>query len=150
MLTWIAQEYLNYKNNGICDPSLMFLIIPSVNGFVIQFNDERWHEQDFICLLDYFKDKLTKEEGYFSQVSDIKTVKKGSNIKSVQRHYLKPPREFSVSPGEKKDQKFGNMMISLNSEEGIIKSLKLSATHYNDHLFKKAYTFDSLIDLLCQ
>lgn len=150
MLSWIAQEYDRYKNTGACDPALMFLMIPSVNGFIIQFDPGRWHEQDFICLLDYFRDRLKKEDDYFIQVSDKKTTNKGNNSESIQRHYLKPPREFIKKTDEKKNQKYGNMMISLCFNNGKIKSLKLSATHYNDHLFEKAYSFDRLINVLCK
>ena len=41
-------------------------------------------------------------------------------------------------------------MITLNTINGKADTLKLSATHYNDHLFEKAYHFDILMELICQ
>jgi hypothetical protein len=150
ILNWLLQEYQNYREKACCDRALMFLMIPSVNGFIINFDEGRWHEQDFISLFDYFKDQIKNGDEYFVQVSDIKTVARGNSIESVQRHYLKPPRAFNLEFGQKRNQKFGNMMLSLTSKNGIIQSLKLSATHYNDHQFEKAYSFDDLMNLLCQ
>lgn len=147
-LDWLYKEYQHYRQNGCCDPALMFLIIPSVNGFVIRFDAGRWHDQDFICLFDYFKSSL-KKEGYWPHVSDVKTIKKCTGLEEVQRHYLKPPRQFELECGEKMDQKFGNLMISLCVDNGHTCTLKLSATHYNDRLYDKAYPFDDLMNLLC-
>jgi hypothetical protein len=149
-LNWLKDQYLCYRNTGCCDPAVMFLMIPSVNGFVVKFDEGRWHEQDFLCLFDYMKNSIKNREDYWVQVSDIKNVKKGSQTESVQRHYLKPPRQTGLESGEKMDQKFGNLMVSLCIINNKLSSLKLSATHYNDHLFEKAYPFDKLMHVLCE
>ncbi len=148
MLEWISQQFQNYQNRCCCDCAISFLIIPSVNGFVIHYNEEKWRSEDFKCLLDYFKVALRKEQ-YWSHVSDTKTTRKGELIETVERHYLKPARQFGLEYGEKMDQKFGNIMVTLNQVNGKIINLKLSATHYNDHLYHPAQGFNELIELLC-
>ena len=87
--------------------------------------------------------------GYLSQVSDIKAIRKGSCIETTQRHYLKPPREFGLEYGDKMDQKFGNVMVTLNFVNERMTNLKFSATHYNDHLYKPADSFENLMRCVC-
>jgi hypothetical protein len=125
-------------------------MIPSVNGFAIKFDETRWDNREFSALFDYFKNILSSTENYWIQVSDIKTIASGKITEITERHYLKPPAQFDLNFGEKKNQKFGNLMITLNTINGKAESLKLSATHYNDHLFEKAYDFDLLMELICQ
>jgi hypothetical protein len=148
MLDWINQQYNNYQNSCCCDCSISFMIIPSINGFVIHFNEDRWRPEDFRCLFDYFKSSLKKEK-YWAHLSDYKKVQIGDTIETTERHYLKPPRQFGLEYGEKMDQKFGNIMISLNLVNEKIINLKFSATHYNDHLYHPARGFTDLIDCLC-
>jgi hypothetical protein len=148
-LNWLYNEFISYKTKGYCDQALMFLMIPSVNGFAIKFDDARWHQQDFTALFDYFKNTLSAEENYCVQVSDTKTIAKGLITETTERHYLKPPVQFDMNYGDKKNQKFGNLMITLNTINGKIDTLKLSATQYNDHLFERAYPFELLMELLC-
>lgn len=148
MLEWIGLEHRNYQNSCCGDCAISFLIIPSVNGFVIHFNEDKWRPEDFRCLFDFFK-KTLKKENYWSQLSDIKKIKYGKQLETIERHYLKPPRQFHLEYGEKMDQKFGNIMISLNSLNEKIINLKFSATHYNDHLYHPAKGFDQLMESLC-
>lgn len=148
MLEWIRQEHNNYQNSCCGDCAISFLIIPSVNGFVIHFNEDKWRPEDFRCLFDYFK-KALKKEKYWSHLSDVKKIKQGELLETVERHYLKPPRQFGLEYGEKMDQKFGNIMISLNALNEKIINLKFSATHYNDHLYQPAQGFDQLMEALC-
>jgi hypothetical protein len=149
-LNWLYRAYSEYRLNGVCDPALVFLMIPSVNGFAIKFDETRWDNREFSALFDYFKNILSSTENYWIQVSDIKTIASGKITEITERHYLKPPAQFDLNFGEKKNQKFGNLMITLNTINGKADSLKLSATHYNDHLFEKAYDFDLLMELICQ
>ncbi len=148
-LSWLYNEYISYRTRGRCDNALTFLTIPSVNGFAIKFDDARWHQQDFTALFDYLKNKLSTDENYWVQVSDSKTISKGICIEIIERHYLKPPIGFNLSYGEKRNQKFGNLMITLHAINGKVDTLKLSATQYNDHLFEKAIHFDTLMELIC-
>jgi hypothetical protein len=150
ILHWLNSEFSNYAENGCCDSNLMFLIIPSVNGFIINFNPDRWGREDFIYLFDYFKYNLKNHEDYFEQVSDIKIIKKENQIETTQRHYLKPPRQIQQSNDAKIDQKFGNLMISLTEVDNEIKMLKCSATYYSDRSYEKPLCFDKLIDILCK
>jgi hypothetical protein len=149
-LDWLHREFNAYRLNGNCDPAITFLMIPSVNGFAIKFDESRWEYREFAALFDYFKNILSKTENYWVQVSDTKTISSGKQTETIERHYLKPPTQFDLNYGEKKNQKFGNLMITLNTINGKADTLKFSATHYNDHLFEKAYQFDLLMELLCQ
>ena len=149
MLNWLQDQFNHYRRHRCCDCKVNFLMIPSVNGFVIHFDDQKWDEADFVCLFDYFKSRL-KDKGYFSQVSDIKAIQKGSCIETTQRHFLKPPRQFELACGDKMDQKFGNIMVTLNFVNERICNLKFSATHYNDHQYKPADSFEALMSCVCE
>lgn len=148
MLDWLHEQYHHYRRNCCCDCKVNFLMIPSVNGFVIHFDEKRWDEVDFVCLFDYFKFRL-KDTGYLLQVSDIKAIKKGTCIETTQRHYLKPPRQFELVCGDKMNQKFGNIMVTLNFVNERVCNLKFSATHYNDHLYNPADSFENLMLCVC-
>lgn len=148
MLSWLEEQFQKYNRQCCCDCKINFLMIPSINGFVIQFDEKKWREADFVCLFDYLKFRL-KDVGYLSQVSDIKAIRKGSCIETTQRHYLKPPREFGLEYGDKMDQKFGNVMVTLNFVNERMTNLKFSATHYNDHLYKPADSFENLMRCVC-
>jgi hypothetical protein len=150
ILEWLSDEFWKYNEKGCCDANLMFLIIPSVNGFIINFNSEKWSREDFIYLFDYFKYNLKNLENYYEQVSDVKTIRIGNTVETTQRHYLKPPRHIPTEEEMKIDQKFGNLMISLTEVDNEIKMLKCSATYYNDRLYQKPLCFDKLIGLLCK
>ncbi len=147
-LDWLHEQYHSYINTCNCHNKVCFLMIPSVNGFVIHFDENLWQAEDFVCLFDYLRNRL-KSEGYWTHVSDIKALQQGERIETTQRHYLKPPRQFDLEYGEKIDQKFGNIMVILNFVGDKLCSLKFSATHYNDRLYHPARSFEELMRCIC-
>lgn len=147
-LQWIGDQFALYQQSpGATDPEIDFLMIPSVNGFVLHYSPKRWDADEFLSLFDYFHHKM-KELGYRVQVSDTKTTKQGNRIEQQQRHYLKPP--FSTAEeGQPIDQQYGNIMVTLCLVNEKFVNLKFSATHYNDRLYLPPRSFNELIQKVC-
>jgi hypothetical protein len=150
MLCWLQEEYEYYqKNNRSRDRAIGFLRIPSVNGFVIEYDPHRWDADDFISFFDFFKERL-KALGYRAHLSDIKVSHCGGIVETVQRHYLKPPRLIPQEDNEPVEQLYGNVMVNLCLHNERIVHLKFSATHYNDRCYLPARDFGLLLKELCQ
>ena len=148
MLYWLQGMYDHFRRTKrSCDENLDFLMIPSVNGFVIHYDPERWDCDDFQSLFDYLKNRL-KEIGYWSHVSDVRAVQRGRHIDTMQRYFLKPPRQFDTQESPL-DQHYGNVMISLNYCNERLCNLKFCATHYSDRQYKPPYDFAKLMETIC-
>lgn len=149
-LAWIFEQYQMLQvAPGRVDSCIDFLQIPSMNGFVLHYDPNRWDGDDFVFLLDFLK-KQVKEIGYRGQVSDLRTYQKNKKLETVQRHYLKPPRNFQQQYPQKIDQHYGNIMIVLTLHNERIVNLKFSATHYNDSKYQEPYPFENLMAHLCE
>jgi len=149
MLAWIREQY-DARQNGAAktDAGIDFLTIASVNGFVLHFDAERWDSDDFRCLFDYLAARV-QGIGYRVQVSETKTLARGTCREQTQRHYLKPPRRCPEPTEPAIDQQYGNVMITLCALNRRWVNLKFSATHYNDRLYLPPRPFAELIDRLC-
>ncbi|MEO1434658.1 MAG: hypothetical protein AAFV80_03925 [Bacteroidota bacterium] len=142
MIDWINMEYFTYLSNPTeVDPNLDFLETPMSNGFVLHFRPELHQRLDFVHFLDYLKAQVLKI-GYMSYVSDVRSYQKGKQVEEVQRHYLKPRKQFR--PDQKMDQRYGNIMIELLSRNDQVVNLKFSATGYHDRKFETMLEFKEL------
>ena len=151
MLTWVATEYNKFCKSRACyEDCIDFLMIPSVNGFVLHYDPKRWDCDHFVSFFDDLKNSV-RELGYWPHVSDVKTIRKGEKYETTQRYYLKPPRQFNLdrTKNEKINQHYGNIMITLCLINEKIVNLKFSATHYNDHLYQPPLDFCELMRTLC-
>lgn len=75
MLDWLYAQYQDHCCCGQAEAAIHFMIIPSVSGFVIHFDEERWRPMDFECLFDFFKQQF-KQGGYRLQLAEVKVTKK--------------------------------------------------------------------------
>jgi len=148
-LKWLSAHFAQYVHTKKkTDEHLTFLMIPSVNGFVVHFDPKRWDCDDMQHIFDFFKQRL-KQLGYWPHVSDIRAVRRDNLVESTQRHYLKPPRNFEHPKGEPIPQLFGNIMLTLNFVNERLDSFKFCATSYNDRMYAPAKDFSELMQLLC-
>ncbi len=144
MLRWLGEEYDKYLQKGKnSDKDLDFIAITSIDGFVIQYNAQRWDSEDFQHFFDYLKECL-RRLGYWQQLADVRSVRRAGRIHTNHRYYLKPPRSFE-NTGKPAPQYFGNVMICLCMDNEKLKQLKFSATAYNDRLFAPALDFRELM-----
>ena len=149
MLDWLYAQYQDHCCCGQAEAAIHFMIIPSVSGFVIHFDESRWRPMDFECLFDFFKQQF-KQAGYRLQLAELKVTEKDGLQEEIARYYLKPPREFGLAYGEQMDQIFGNIMLTLTKVNEQMINLKLSATSYNDHLYKAPKDFSALMQDICE
>ena len=148
--TWLEQRYADFQQQKLLgqDP-ICFLLIPSVNGFVIDYSPERWEADDFVHFFDFLKHRVM-ELGYHPQTADQRHTRCGSVMESIHRYYLKPPRPTQYIPGEPNEQHYGNIMICLTLHNERLVNLKFSATHYNDRAYLPARPFAELMQHICQ
>lgn len=151
MLEWINKSYEDFSNCcSSYDHALDFLMIPTVNGFVIHYDAQRWDSDHFVCFFDYLSTRV-KELGYYCQVADVKSISRGGKVETTQRYFLKPPRQRHLPKHseEKLDQQYGNIMITLCLVNERIVNLKFSATHYCDRAYKEPKSFHELLNHVC-
>jgi hypothetical protein len=147
MLAWLDEQNQYYiKHNRSQDTHIDFLRIPSVQGFVVHFDPIRWDSQHFQYFFDYLK-ATALTFGYWQQLADVRTVRRGGHIHSTQRYYLKPPRNFEVTT-EPAAQLFGNIMVCMCFDNQRLVNIKFSATHYNDRLYAPPLDFAQLMQRL--
>ena len=144
--SWLQNCYRTFVNKEQSPKEISFLNTTSKKGFVLYLNrGKRFDRPEYI--MDAIWNRI-KKLGYVNYVSDKKSYNTGPYIESSQRHYLKPPLDFS--PGNKLNQLYGNVCIELILRNDRPQYLKFSATTYQDHMFQDAYEFSTLIQELCQ
>lgn len=151
MLDWIIDSYQKYVQRiPYKDHGLDFLMVPTLNGFVIHYDARRWESNHFVCLFDYLSTKI-KELGYYCQVADTRRIRRNGAIETTQRYFLKPPRQ--VHPPrhseEKFNQHYGNIMITLCLVNERIINLKFSTTHYCGRAYSTPKSFSELLHHVC-
>ncbi len=148
-LNWLSAHFAQHlQTKKKTDDNLTFLMIPSVNGFVLHYTPQRWDCDDMQHLFDFFKNRL-KQLGYWPHVSDIRAVRRGKTVETTHRHYLKPPRNFAQAQGEPIQQLFGNVLLTLNFVNERLDNFKFCATSYNDRMYAPADDFAKLMRLVC-
>ncbi|BDS14146.1 hypothetical protein [Aureispira anguillae] len=101
------------------DKSICFLMIPTINGFTMHYDAQRWEQQDFRYLLEYIAQLLIQNQGY-EQLSSMKeTIQYANRKEVVERYKLK-----SCHP----ETAYSDILIRLCYTNNQITSLKFCAT----------------------
>ena len=146
LLKWIQAEYVNYLiNPDEVDNSIDFINIRVTRGIAIHFYKLNYPLRDINHLFDFLKEQL-RNFGYRPYTSDSRTYNRPDWVEQLDRHYLKPPI-LPREPGEKVNQKFGNITIELLFRNDKPYQLKFSATSYNDRNYMEAEGFDALMEV---
>ena len=147
ILKWIGSQYGLFLTEGIAsDKNIIFLENVSVKGFAIYFSNLGYNVLEINYLFDYLKEKILGLN-YKSSVSDIRTYTKGMVVESTAKYYLKPSLKNMLG-NPPFNQEFGNISIELIYQDEIPKTLKFSATNYNDRSYQKAKPFGQLMEHL--
>ena len=120
------------KDNAIC-----FFMIPTINGFTLQFRANRWNQEDFIYFVEYLKRALQQKAGFDSCDSTHEKVKQQHYTEFVERHSLK-----NNTP----DSPYQQILLRLCSTHNKIKSIKLCATCRSGQSPNFSHFLKSLID----
>jgi hypothetical protein len=146
LLDWLQQQYAVYQRHPQrVDKSIGFLNTPSSRGFLIYFHQTNYTRREATHLFDYFKERV-KSLNYRTQLSDTRTFNRNDWVETVEKHYLKPRLQFME--GEKQDQQYGNITIELELRNDQVHNLRLRATHYRDHNYQEAKSFEELMSYL--
>lgn len=144
-LQFIDSNFHAYRGGLKTDRSIAFLHTESKKGFVLYLTDQNPTLSEPTFIMDMLRDKII-QLGYISYTSDIKVYSHQHDVETLQRHYLKPPLNFSES--KKLSQAFGNISIEYIMRNDKPYLLKFSATVYKDHMFLEADGFDDLMEHL--
>lgn len=139
----IENAYKLAKENKESDPEIILLNTAYSNGFAIPYNS-MFSSDEFRFIFDYFKDQVLKMD-YRPAGSDRKIREKQGVIETVEKHYLKPPVNYTERVT---DQQYGNILIehvSLNEKPDHI---KVMANVYSDRLYNKPRSFDEFMERL--
>ncbi|MEY4927266.1 MAG: hypothetical protein RI894_1702 [Bacteroidota bacterium] len=149
-LDFFQKQYNNY-NCGCklapCDSRLSFNVAKCTRGFVLKFDEKGHNIQDFQYLLDHFAQALART-GYTLQAADIRTYICPSERKeTIERYYLKPPT--TCKKGDKIEQCFGNITLTLHARGGVPMYLQCRAAHYRDMtIFQPSHSLGKLVECL--
>ncbi len=147
LFDWIHNEYATYLvEPGEVAESIDFVNVRATYGFAIHFYKLNYPLRDITHLFDLLKEKL-RDVSYRSSNSSSRTYNRPNWVERLDRHYLKPPIVF-IEDGVQMDQRFGNVTIELLFRNDKPHQLKFSATSYNDRNYKKAESFDGLMEVL--
>lgn len=146
LIAWIGEQYTIFRlAPDDIDEAVDFLQSPSSNGFIIHFHTTNYSRTEVTHLFDYLKEQVL-QQGYRSQLSDLRTYSRPDWVETVERHYLKPPSQ-SRDAG-KMDQRYGNITIELTLRDDRVYQLKFLANNYQDHLYQDAEEFRELMQAL--
>ncbi len=146
---WLAEQYAIFRvAPRDIDEGIDFLNTPSSKGFVIHLSRMRYSQRDVTHFFDFLKEKV-RQLDYRSQISDVRSYQRADWVETIERHYLKPPPSFGHHAATGRfDQRFGNIMIELESRNDRVYQLRFRATAYRDHLFEDAEDFKDLFQEL--
>lgn len=150
LLDWVKNQFsIHQLQPQHTDETVDFLNTPSSKGFVVHFHETRYSKRDAVHFFDYLKERVL-ELGYRSQISDRRSYNRPDWVEMVERHYLKPGPVFNttLSPGEKHQQRYGNIMLELEWRNDKIYNLRFRANSYRDRLFEEADDFQELMQLI--
>lgn len=101
------------------DKSICFLMIPTINGFTMHYDEKRWDEEDFRYLFEHIAIVLIEHYGYNKSSSTKEVIEYNNRKEIVERYQLK-------TTDAEKD--YSEILIRLCCTNNKITSLKLCAT----------------------
>lgn len=110
------------KRTSCCskrDKSICFLMIPTINGFTMHYDADRWEEQDFRFLFEYIARLLIEKHAYkkFSSMKEV--IKYADRVETVERYKLKASDETAA---------YSDVLLRLCFVNNKMTSLKFCAT----------------------
>ena len=110
-------------SNKICsskrDPFISFLMIPKINGFTMNYDAQRWEEEDFKYLFEYIATYLIKEHQFDSSTPTREITEFSDRVETVERYKLKDPA-IEVD--------YSGILVRLCYTNGSIASIKFCGT----------------------
>jgi len=92
ILKSLYEASLNTKGNvSEKDAFISFFIIPKINGFTIQYDRQRWEEEDFKYLFEYIAAYLMREHGFETVSSTREVIEDSNKVEIIERYKLKNP-----------------------------------------------------------
>lgn len=146
VLSKIGEAYSDVALNGRYRQDFHFYESPQANGFFINLK-LGISEQSFPFLMDLFKERVLAS-GYTIYTSDRKYREVPTGMKRIDKHYLKP--ELGVEIETPINQRFGNVLLEYTAINEKPEYLKVMASVYSDRNYRKADTFEELMEVLLQ
>lgn len=156
LLTEIERGYAAFlQGERAGTASVEFLDTPSTKGFVLFFDSLNYTFNEAQLLQLLLRERVLAA-GYRTQVADLRRYALGKGVEQTDRYYLKPRMSFDLVGDTPLDmhtagqlsQGFGNVLVELVTRDERPHLLKLSATVYQDRVYRPADQFAQLIELL--
>ncbi|MFN3530230.1 MAG: hypothetical protein ACK417_09960 [Bacteroidia bacterium] len=99
-------------------------------------------EKFYTFMLDRLADML-KNFGYVEKQNEHKiSPTSNGQWQESERRYLKP----RLSKTEKAQQRYGNVLLEILSQNGKLKHLKVQCNRYSDRMFDDAWSFEAFME----
>lgn len=150
---WVTEDHfrlslsaikLNYttkqKSDSIVD--VEFFDKREFSGFYIM-KIKGYALQDYLNLVQYIW-LQTKNQGYITQMSEVKTENKSQNIKTTYRIYLKPSHKYKIQIPA--DQLYGNIQIDMTCINDKFDKIVVKSMVYSDRNYLPARDFSNWVN----
>ncbi len=150
---WVSEDHfrlslssikLNYttkqKSDSIVDVD--FFDRREFRGFYIM-KIKGYSLQDYLNLVQYIW-LQTKNQGYITQMSEIKTENKNQNVKTTYRIYLKPSHKYKVKIPA--DQLYGNIQVDMTTINDKFDKIVVKSMIYSDRNYLPAREFNGWME----
>jgi hypothetical protein len=128
------------------DSGIEFWLQPLSKGFILFSNPDNTSIRSNFINFQYSIYLLLKNKGYFLNLADVQSRKKGDWIEMVRRFYMKPSLRFRS--GRKARQLFGNIHLEYVERDGKPYMFRLLANSYQDQNFHQEEDFKDLVLLI--
>lgn len=115
---------------------------PSTKGFMLHYREEWFTPGEFTHYFDHLKERV-HSLGYKLYTSDVRGYARKEHAETIERHYLKPA--WRLTDGQKQEQRFGNITITLHRNNDHPTFIKLLCHPYADRQFTEAEDFEEVL-----
>ena len=141
---WLFSQYELYaKGNQSGDSKINFLCCRITKGFTWHFDADRWSAEDFRYMFAYLRERAT-EIGYEdTRCQSSPEARSGSERNYFHRCMLRPETR-------NQHNRFGDILICLAEQDGMVHSLKFSASSCREPACACEKRFGELMGKLLQ
>lgn len=137
----LQQHYQKSLLNLGTNPGFVLLDGAHASGFM-WYAEKEVPEKFYAFMLDRLAEML-KNFGYVEKQNEHKLIPfKENQWQESERRYLKP----RLSRGNMAEQRYGNVVLELLSQNGQLKYLKVQCNRYSDHMYQEAWSFESFME----
>jgi hypothetical protein len=146
MLKELKTAYFESESNVNYAGSLFYTLRkPASNGFILNFQKERFSVEVFQFVFEYFKSVMLNL-GYRLYSSESKVDIRKKHFDKMERYFLKPVLKRGTNG--KFHQHYGNITITCHYIDESPTMIRFLSNNYHDRKYEKASPFDDLAGMI--